>query len=135
MTNSSSADHPQEPARVIQAAIDAFNRGDVNALTPHAGNEADARSSDVPRRGSPEATVFARGEGTISVRHISCLDPRRVFCALVTRGGFDVAGIYSVNEGRITDARYFFSDFEMLATVGIIEERHLEVAAVAPGSH
>lgn len=139
MTNPRSGDHSQEPIRVVQGAIDAFNRGDAKALIPRAGDGADTDSCDTvrprPDRGLPEATVFALEGGTISVRHISCLDARRVFCELIMPDGTDLVGIYAVDDERISDARHYFSDIDMLVTVGILEDRHLEIVAVARDSH
>lgn len=115
---------------MVLAAIEACNRGDTGALTAACNGAAGARIGAKPRCGSLDATL-ALEDGTISVRRVSCLDDRRVFCSLVTETGIDFVGIYCVDDGRITDARHYFSDVELLISVGILEEDP-EIASAAP---
>lgn len=118
------------PVSVVQAAIDAFNRGDINALIPDSGSRPSPRRW---QRRSPDAAIAAVDERPIAVSHISSLDARRVFCALVTAHGSELVGVYALANGRIAEARHYFSDIELLVNVGILERDELE-ASTTPRS-
>jgi hypothetical protein len=118
----------REPTKAVQAAIDAFNRGDVGALIPR--QHANGRRSGI----SPDATTTAVDERPISVRHMSGLDARRVFCALVTAHGNELVGVYSLTNGRIAQARHYFSDVDLLVSVGILDHDDDESSAQGQSS-
>lgn len=104
----------RSPLDVVRAAIDAFNRGDIGALIPNAHPSR-------RRRIAPDAAVTAIAERPISVSHISSLDAHRVFCALATAAGSDLVGVYSLADGRIAEARHYFSDLDLLVSVGVLD--------------
>jgi hypothetical protein len=104
----------RSPLDVVRAAIEAFNRGDAGALIPS------GPGSDRPRI-APDAAVIAVDERPLSIRHISSLDAHRVFCALVTAHHSELVGVYSLANGRIAEARHYFSDVELLVGVGILD--------------
>jgi hypothetical protein len=109
----------RSPIHIVQTAIDGFNRGDTEALIP--GPQPGRR-----RRSCPDAAAAAIGERPLSIRHISCLEPGRVFCSLTTVHGSELVGLYSIARGRISQARHYFSDLELLASVGILGPAEVE---------
>ena len=112
---------------IVHVAIDAFNRGHVSALVP-------IENPSGRRQTSPDAATAAIDERPISVRHISTLDARRVFCALVTAHGNELVGVYSLTDGRIARARHYFSDFDLLVSVGILDPDDDESSTQAQSS-
>ena len=111
--------HGRSPFDVVRAAIDAFNRGDAGALMP-SGHRSGRR------RIAPDAAVTAVDERPISISHLSSLDAHRVFCTLVTAHGSELVGVYSLANGRIAEARHYFSDLDLLASVGILDRDEAE---------
>lgn len=101
--------------RVVERAVEAFNRGDVAALIP--SEDLAARR----RRACPDASLAAIEGRPVSISHISCVDARRVFCSLRTAHGNEVAGVYFLDDGRIGQASHYFSDAELLVSVGILQ--------------
>jgi hypothetical protein len=104
----------RSPTSIVEAAIDAFNRGHVSALL------LDEKPGRGRRQVSPDAAAVAIDERPISVAHVSALDDRRVFCALVTAHGNELVGVYALVDGRIAQARHYFSDFATLVSVGVL---------------
>lgn len=105
----------QSLIHAVEAAVGAFNRGDVEALIPRSGGPRRRR------RSCPDASSAAIGERPVSISHISCVDAGRVLCSLVTAHGTEVVGVYCLSDGRISDADHFFSDVELLVSVGILQ--------------
>lgn len=54
-----------------------------------------------------------------------------MFCSLLTGQGSELVGVYSVAHGRISDARHYFSDVELLERVGIVQPGPVGGAATA----
>ena len=114
----------RSPLDIVRAAVDAFNRGDGGALIPN------GHPSGRWRQVAPDAAIAAIGERPISIRHISSLDAQRVFCALVTAHGSQLAGVYSLADGRITEVRHYISDVDLLVSVGILDHDDAESTKV-----
>jgi hypothetical protein len=110
----------RSPLGGVRAAIDAFNHGDIGALIPNAHRRR--------RRSAPDAAVTAIAERPLSVTHISGLDAHRVFCTLVTTYDSKLVGVYSLAHGRIAEARHYFSDADLLVSVGILDQDEAESA-------
>jgi hypothetical protein len=110
----------RSPLDTVRAAIDAFNHGDAGALIP--GEHPSLRPGQI----APDAAAAAIEERPISISRISSLDARRVFCALVTAHGSELVGVYSLANGRIADARHYFSDVDLLVCVGILDRDEAE---------
>lgn len=104
---------------VVHAAVDAFNRGQVRALVPDA--LLPAGRSRIPA----DAARAAIDERPLSIGRIFSPDPGRVVCALVTAAGDQLVGIYSITDDRVTAARYYFSDVDLLISVGIVAPQHV----------
>jgi hypothetical protein len=116
---------------VIRAAVAAFNRGDPQALSVQRG---DARSCGSDRTTHQQALGCSpmpscragrplppgACETGVSLKSVHLLDDRRAVCHLVIGDSVDVAGIYAVDEGRITAACHYFSDLDLLVKVGIL---------------
>jgi hypothetical protein len=114
--------------RVVERAVEEFNRGDVAALIPSEGRAARRR------RACPDAALVAIEGRPVSISHISCVDARRVFCSLRTAHGHEVAGVYFLDHGRISQASHCFSDIDLLVSVGILQPGDADGALQAPRS-
>lgn len=102
------------------AAVDAFGRGDHDALPADTGHRSGGRVRGAKPADDPLRLLVASG-AAFTLETVRPIDGHRVLCCFATSGLGPLVGIYDVSGDAVVRASHYFSDLGTLVALGVVD--------------